>query len=59
MERCIHKPETYTQQEINALFDNLSAVKGLKSTLLTPELSNGDTISTNLLTNNGAYIVYV
>ena len=41
------KPETYTQQEINALLDNLSAVKGLKSTLLTPtELSNGDTIST-------------
>ena len=53
------KPETYTQQEINALFDNLSSVKGLKSTLLTPtELSNGDTISTNLLTNNGAYIVF-
>ena len=53
------KPETYTQQEINALFDNLSAVKGLKSTLLTPtELSNGDTISTNLLTNNGAYVVF-
>jgi len=53
------KPEIYTQQEINALFDNLSAVKGLKSTLLTPtELSNGDTISTNLLTNNGAYIVF-
>ena len=41
------------------MFDNLSAVKGLKSTLLTPtELSNGDTISTNLLTNNGAYIVF-
>lgn len=53
------KPETYTQLEINNLLDNLSAVKGLKSTLLTPaELSNGDTISTNLLTNNGAYVVF-
>ena len=53
------KPETYSQLEINTLLNNLSAVKGLKSTLLTPtELSNGDTISTNLLTNSGAYIVF-
>ena len=53
------KPETYTQQEINALLDNVSSVKGVKSNLLTPtELSNGDTIATNLLTNNGAYVIF-
>ena len=46
-------------KKLTHLLDNLSAVKGLKSTLLTPtELSNGNTISTNLLTNNGAYVVF-
>ena len=41
------------------MLDNLSSVKGVKSNLLTPtELSNGDTIATNLLTNNGAYVIF-